>query len=159
LKEFLHRFGAQVVRLNLKDERMMVHVFRMGIVRGPFSEALIRNHPKTFVEIRRRAVAHIAAKEEVNKKRSCVVPTRPCATSRPQTLRVHEATTEKKTPVKQQPYQSRKPQARGRERENVPPRHDFVVELNDLIAILNVTERLKVPQDQQEARAQQERLV
>jgi len=25
LKEFLHRFGAQVVRLNLKDERMMVH--------------------------------------------------------------------------------------------------------------------------------------
>ena len=40
LKEFLHRFGAQVVRLNLKDERMMVHVFRKGIVLGPFSESL-----------------------------------------------------------------------------------------------------------------------
>jgi len=40
-KEFLHRFGAQVVRLNLKDERMMVHAFRKGIVPGPFSEALI----------------------------------------------------------------------------------------------------------------------
>jgi len=58
---------------------------------------------------------------------------------------VHEATTEKKTPVKQQPYQPRKPQTRGRERENVPPRHDFVVELKDLIAIPNVAERLKVP--------------
>jgi len=50
-----------------------------------------------------------------------------------------------KTPVKQQPYQPRKPHARGRERENVPPRHDFVVELKDLIAIPNVAERLKVP--------------
>jgi len=58
---------------------------------------------------------------------------------------VHEATIEKKTPVKQQPYQPRKPQTRGRERENVPPRHNFVVELKDLIAILNIAERLKVP--------------
>ncbi|XP_068503738.1 uncharacterized protein [Phaseolus vulgaris] len=41
LKEFLHRFGTQVVRLNLKDERMMVHVFKKGIVPGPFSESLI----------------------------------------------------------------------------------------------------------------------
>jgi len=32
LKEFLHCFGAQVVRLNLKDERMMVHAFKKGIV-------------------------------------------------------------------------------------------------------------------------------
>jgi len=50
-----------------------------------------------------------------------------------------------KTPVKQQPYQPRKPHAKGREKENVPPRHDFVVELKDLIAIPNVAERLKVP--------------
>ena len=85
------------MRLNLKDERMMVHAFKKGIVPGPFSEALIRNHPKTFAEIRRHAVAHIAAEEEINEKRTCVVPTRSCATSRPQTLRVHEATTEKKT--------------------------------------------------------------
>ena len=67
------------------------------------------------------------------------------ATGRPQTLRVHETTTEMKTPVKQQPYQPRKPNARGCGRENVPPRHDFVVELKDLIAIPNVAERLKVP--------------
>jgi len=58
---------------------------------------------------------------------------------------VHETTTKKKTPVKQQPYQPRKHQTRGRERENVPPRHNFVVELKDLIAIPNVAERLKVP--------------
>ena len=83
LKEFLHHFGAQVVRLNLKDERMMVHAFRKGIVPDPFSESLIRNHPKTFVEIRRRTVAHIAAEEEVNEKRTCVVPTRPRAIGRP----------------------------------------------------------------------------
>jgi len=58
---------------------------------------------------------------------------------------VHEATTKKKTPVKQQPYQPRKPQTRGCERENVPPRHEFVVELKDLIAIPNVVERLMAP--------------
>jgi len=58
---------------------------------------------------------------------------------------VHEATTEKKTPVKQQPYQPRKPQTRGREKENVPPRHDFVAELKNLIVIPNIAERLKVP--------------
>ena len=120
MKEFLHRFGAQVVRLNLKDETMMVHVFKKGIVPGPFSELLIRNHPKTFAEIRRRAVAHIAAEGEVNEKRTCVVPTRSRALGRPQPLRLHEATTEKNTPAKQQPYQPRKSQTRGRGRENVP---------------------------------------
>ena len=145
LKKFLHRFGAQVVRLNLIDEKMMVHAFRKGTVPGPFNESLIRSHPKTFVEIRRCAVAHIAAEEEDSEKRTCVVPMRPHAASHPQTLRVHEATTEMKIPVKQQPYQPRKPSGRGRGRENVPPRHDFVVELKDLIAIPNVAERLKVP--------------
>ena len=141
LKEFLHRFGAQVVRLNLKDEKMMVHTF----MPGPFNESLIRNHPKTFAEKTHRAVAYIAAEEEVSEKCTCMVPTRPRAIGRPQTLRVHEAMTEMKTPVKQQPYQPRKPNARGRGRENVPPRHDFVVELKDLIVIPNVAERLKVP--------------
>jgi len=66
LKEFLHRFGAQVVRLNLTNEKMMVHALRKGIAPRPFSESLIRNHPKTFTKIKRRAVAHIAAEEEVS---------------------------------------------------------------------------------------------
>ena len=141
LKEFLHRFGAQEVRLNLTEEKMMVHAFRKCIAPRPFSEVLIRNHPKTFAEIKRRVVAHITAKEEVSEKRTCVVPTRPRAAGRPQTLRVHEETTEMKAPVKQQPYQ--RPNTRGRGRDNVPPRHDFIVELKDLIAIPNIAERLK----------------
>jgi len=38
LKEFLNHFGAQVVRLNIKEETMIVHAFRKGIMSGPFSE-------------------------------------------------------------------------------------------------------------------------
>jgi len=76
LKEFVNRFGAQVVKVNTKDETMMVHAFRKGICPGLFSESFIRSRPKTFAEIRRCAVAHIAAEGEVNKKRACVVPTR-----------------------------------------------------------------------------------
>ena len=124
---------------------MMVYAFRKGIVPRPFSESLIKNRPKTFAEIRRRAVAHIAAEGEVNEKRTCIVPTHPRAPGRPQPLRVHEATTEKKTPAKQQPYQARNPQTRGRARENVPPRHNFMVELKDLFAIPNIAEKLKIP--------------
>jgi len=145
LNEFLHRFGAQEVRLNLTEKKMMVHAFRKGVVLGPFSESLIRNHLKTFAEIRRHAVAHIAAEEEFSEKRTCVVPARPRATGHPQTQRVHEATKEMKTPMKQQPYQPRKPNARGRGRDNASPRHNFVLELKDLIAIPNISERLKVP--------------
>jgi len=145
MKEFLNRFGAQVVRLNTKDETMMVHAFRKGIVSGPFSESFIRNRPKTFGEIRRRAMAHIATKGEVNEKRTCVFPTRPRAPGRPQPLKVHEATTEKRAPAKQQPYEPKKPQTRGRARENVPRRHNFVVEFKDLITVPNIAERLKIP--------------
>jgi len=124
---------------------MMVHAFRKGIMSGSFSESLIRNRPKTFGEIRRRAVAHIVAEGEVNEKRTCVVPTRPRAPGRPQPLRVQEAMTGKRTPAKQQPYEPRKPQTRGCARENVPPKHNFLVELKDLIAIPNIAEILKMP--------------
>jgi len=127
------------------DETMMVHAFRKGIMPRPFNESLIRNRPKTFDEIRRQAVAHIAVEGEVNEKRTCVVPTRPRAPGRPQPLRVHEATTEKRVPAKQQPYATRKPQTRGRVRENMLPRHKFVVELKDLIVVPNIAERLKIP--------------
>jgi len=48
-----------------------------------------------------------------------------------------------KAPVKQQPYQ--RPNTRGRGRDNMLPRHDFIVELKDLIVIPNIAERLKVP--------------
>ncbi|XP_068492111.1 uncharacterized protein [Phaseolus vulgaris] len=73
LKEFVNRFGAQVVRVNTIDEPMIVHVFRKGICPGPFTESLIRSRPKTFAEIRRHVVAHIVAEGEVNEKHASVV--------------------------------------------------------------------------------------
>ncbi|XP_068503963.1 uncharacterized protein [Phaseolus vulgaris] len=109
LKEFVNRFGAQAVKVNTKDETVMVHAFRKGICPGPFSESLIRNRPKTFAEIRRRAVAHIASEGEVNEKRACVDPTRPRAPTHAQPMRVHEVATEKRNHGKKQPYEPRKP--------------------------------------------------
>ena len=96
LKEFVNRFLVQVVKVNTKDETMMVHVFRKGICPGPFSESLIKDPPKTFAEIRRRAVAHMVAKGEVNEKRTCVVPTHLRASARAQPVRVHEVATGKR---------------------------------------------------------------
>ena len=65
MKDFLNRFGALVVKLHTKDEDMMVHTSRRGVLPGPFSDSLIRCHPKTFGEIRHRAVAHIGTGEEL----------------------------------------------------------------------------------------------
>ncbi|XP_068473502.1 uncharacterized protein [Phaseolus vulgaris] len=101
LKEYLNRFGAHVVRLHTKDGDMMVHAFRKGIMPRPFSESLVRSRAKTFSEIKRRVVAHIVAEGELTEKSDNVVPTRPQGPSRPQPMRVHEATTNKKAPTKQ----------------------------------------------------------
>ena len=68
LKDFLNRFGAQIVRLPGKDEEMFVHAFKKGVLPGPFSESLIRSHPATFAEIRRHAVAHIAVRAKSPRK-------------------------------------------------------------------------------------------
>jgi len=54
---------CQVARLNPKDEVMMVHDFTKGMLPGPFSDSLLRYYPKTFCEIRHRAMAHIAAED------------------------------------------------------------------------------------------------
>jgi len=121
LKDFLNRFGAQVVRLHTKDEDMMVHAFRKRILPGPFSESLIRCRPKTFCEIIRRAVAHIVTEREVTEKRRSIAPVRPRGPSRPQTMRVHDVTKEKKAEGKQQPYEDWKAQTRARAREDAPP--------------------------------------
>ena len=87
----------------------MVHALRKGICLGLFSESLIRSRPKTFAEIRRRAVAHIATKGEVVEKRACVVPALPRAPPRTQPMRVHEVAVAKKTQGRKQPYEARKP--------------------------------------------------
>ncbi|XP_068461853.1 uncharacterized protein [Phaseolus vulgaris] len=145
LKDFLNYFGAQVVRLHTKDEDMMVHAFRKGIMPGPFSQSLIRCRPKTFCKIKRRTVAHIVEEGELTEKRGSVAPICPRGPSRPQPMRGHETTTKKKTPVKHQPYEARKPQTRARTREDASPMHTFLVELKELIVIPNIAERLKIP--------------
>ena len=77
MKDFLNRFGTQVVRLHTKDEDMMVHTFGKGIMSEPFSESLIRSCPKAFCKIRRRSIAYIVVEGEVTEKRGSVVPVRP----------------------------------------------------------------------------------
>jgi len=98
LRDYLSRFGAQVVRVPSKDEDMLVHAFKKGVLSGPFSESLIRNHPSTFAEIRRRVVAHIVAETEVSEKRGSAASTKslggPSRSQQP--MRVHEAKEGKK---------------------------------------------------------------
>ena len=152
LKEYINRFGAQVVKVGTTEEPMIVYAFRKGICPGPFCESIIRNRPKTFVEIRRRAVEHIASEGEVCEKRTSVVPTRLRAQTRAQPVRVNETTTGRKNQEARRPYEARKPQPRGqaggnrpaRERAR-PARYDFVVELKDLIIVPNIVERLRRP--------------
>jgi len=45
LKEYINRFGAQVVKVGTTEESMIVYAFRKGICPGPFCESIIRNRP------------------------------------------------------------------------------------------------------------------
>ncbi|XP_068497852.1 uncharacterized protein [Phaseolus vulgaris] len=152
LKEYINRFGAQVVKVGTTEEPMIVYAFRKGVCPGPFFESIIHNCPRNFAEIRRRAVEHIASEGEVCEKRTSVTPTRPRAQTRAQPIRVNETTTGRKNQEGRRPYEARKPQPRGqaggnrpaRERAR-PTRYDFVVELKDLIAVPNIAERLRQP--------------
>ncbi|XP_068476542.1 uncharacterized protein [Phaseolus vulgaris] len=149
LKDFLNRFGAQIVRLPGKDEEMFVHAFKKGVLPGPFSELLIRSHPVTFAEIRRRAVAHIAAESEVSEKRGNVAPAKPRAQTSIQRQRVMEAAAGKRDQRMCHPCDPKKSKGKGpgQPREtNRPPRYEFVMGLADLIAIPNIAARLKVPE-------------
>ena len=129
LKEYINRFGAQVVKVGTTEEPMIIYAFRKGMCPGPFFESIIRSRPRTFAEIRRRAVEHIATEGEVCEKRTSVAPTRPRAS-----------------------YEARRPQTRGRTEEarwraegNRPVRNNFVVELKDLIVVPNIADRLRAP--------------
>jgi len=96
MKDYLNRFGIQVVRLKPIDEAMIVHAFVKGMLPGTFSESLLRVYLKTFTEIRRRALAHIVADDRVTQKQGLVGPVQPRAVARPQPMRVHETTAKKK---------------------------------------------------------------
>ena len=69
-KEYINCFGAQVVKVGTTEEPMIVYAFRKGVCPRPFCESIIRNRPKTFAEIRRRAVEHIASEGEVYEKQN-----------------------------------------------------------------------------------------
>ena len=56
LKEYISRFGAQVVKVGTTDEPMIVYAFKKGVCPGSFSKSLNRSRPKTFAEVKRRAV-------------------------------------------------------------------------------------------------------
>ncbi|XP_068486893.1 uncharacterized protein [Phaseolus vulgaris] len=64
INEYINRFGAQVVKVGTTEEPMIVYAFRKGMCPGPFCESIIRSRPKTFAEIRRRLVEHIASEGE-----------------------------------------------------------------------------------------------
>ncbi|XP_068497494.1 uncharacterized protein [Phaseolus vulgaris] len=66
LKEYINRFVSQVVKVGTSEEPMIVYAFRKGVCPGPFCESIIRNRPRTFAEIRRRAVEHIASEGELD---------------------------------------------------------------------------------------------
>ena len=70
----LNRFGAFRVKLQTQDEALMVHAFGQGIMAWMFNVSLIKNQARTFWEIRRRAVAHISAKEAVSMKCDSTYP-------------------------------------------------------------------------------------
>jgi len=141
LKEYINRFGAQVVKVGTSEEPMILYAFRKGVCPSPFCESIIRNRPRTFSEIWRRAVEHITPEGELCEKRTSVVPSRSRAQTRIQPVRVNETTTGRKKPEGRRPYETRTPQPRGpaggdrpaRERAR-PGRYNFVVELKDLIA-------------------------
>jgi len=102
-----------VVKVGTTEEPMIVYTFRKGMCPGPFCESIIRSRPKTFAEIRRRAVEHIASEGEVCEKRTSVAPARPRAQSRAQPARVHEAATGRNNEDRKHPYEAKRPQARG----------------------------------------------
>ncbi|XP_068497488.1 uncharacterized protein [Phaseolus vulgaris] len=148
LKEYISRFGAQVVKVGSSEEPMIVYAFRKGVRPGSFSKTLNCSRPKTFAEIRRRAVEHIASEDEAYEK--CTKPpARPKAQIRTQPVRVHQAAMERKHLDRKRAYEPRRTQPRGRAEErregNRPPRHNFVMELKDLIAVPNIADRLRPP--------------
>jgi len=147
LKEYISRFGAQVVKVGTTDEPMIVYAFRKGVRPGSFGKSLNCKLSKTFAEVRRRALEHIASEGEAYVKCIPAAPAQPRAQIRTQPARVHEAGTERRNPDKKRTYEAmRAPprtRAEGRREGSRPLRHNFVVELKDLIVVPNIADRLR----------------
>jgi len=147
LKDFLNRFGAFVVNLQKQDEALMVHAFEQGILSGPFSDSLIRNWPRTFGEIRRRTIAHIAAEEAVMVKRGSLYSgqAKPRESGRAQPMRVHEVVTRKRPDARRAPYAPRKNQTRSKAKDDLPFRPKFKMSYKELLAMLGMADQLRFP--------------
>ncbi|XP_068475689.1 uncharacterized protein [Phaseolus vulgaris] len=149
LKEYISRFRAQVVKVGTTDEPMIVYAFRKGVRPESFSKSLNCSRPKTFAEVRRRAVEHIASEGEAYEKCTTAAPAWPRAQIHTQPARVHEATTQRKDQDRRHTFETRKAQPKGRSEgrreSNRPLRHNFVVELKDLIVVPNIADRLRSP--------------
>ena len=131
------------------DEPMIGYAFRKGVRPGSFSKSLNRSRPKTFAKVRRRAVEPIASEGEAYEKCTTAAPARPRAQIRTQPARVHEAATERRNPDRRHTYETRRTEPRGRAEGrgegNKPPKHNFVVELKDIIVVPNIADRLRPP--------------
>ena len=114
-----------------------------------FSKSLNRSRPRTFAEVRRRAVEHIASEGEAYEKCTIAAPAGPRPQIRTQSARVHEAATERRSSDRKRTYETRrappKGRAEGRREGSRPLRHNFVVELKDLIVVPNIADRLRPP--------------
>jgi len=108
LKEYISCFGAQVVKVGTTDEPMIVYALRKGVCPGSFSKSLNRSRPKTFAEVRRRVIEHIALEGEAYEKCTTAAPARPRAQIRTQPDRVHEATTKRRNPDRKRTYETRR---------------------------------------------------
>jgi len=58
---------------------------------------------------------------------------------------VNEAATGRRGQERRRPYEARKPHTRERTKGNRLMRHNFVVELKDLIVVPNIADRLRAP--------------
>ena len=78
-------------------------------------------------------------------KRGSIRPTKPRESSQAQPKRVHEVATEKRSPTRHVPYESKKHQTKARAKRDLPYRHKFKISLKELIAIPDVADKLKFP--------------
>ena len=92
---------------------------------------------------------HIASEGEAYEKCIPATPARPRAQMRTQPARVHKAATERRNPDRKHTYEARRApprtRAEGRREGNRSLRHNFVVELKDLIVVRNIKDKLRPP--------------
>ena len=69
LQDFLNRFCGVMIKINSPSEEMFIEAFKKGLRANPFSESLLREKPKTIVEVLRRATTHMDAEETMKQKR------------------------------------------------------------------------------------------